>query len=196
MDAVVLADLQLARAVRSDPEAAEGLLRRVHPRVLAVVRATVGGGRAEVDELVQACLVELLRSLDGYRGAGTLESWAGRVAFRTVMRSLKRRRRWERGLDGTADDAAEPGPGPEAEALRRQAWERLVAGLRRVPEERRATLFLRLVEEHSVAEVAELTGVSVNTVKDRLRTGLRELRALFARDRVLGEMMREVADGR
>jgi RNA polymerase sigma-70 factor (ECF subfamily) len=140
--------------------------------------------------------VELLRSLDGYRGAGTLESWAGRIAFRTVMRSLKRRRRWERGLDGTADDATEPRPGPEAETLRRQAWERLVAGLRRVPEERRATLLLRLVEEHSVAEIAKLTEVSVNTVKDRLRTGLRELRALFARDRVLGEMMREVADGR
>jgi RNA polymerase sigma-70 factor (ECF subfamily) len=191
---VAIEDVRLARAGRSDPAAAERLLVRVVPRVTAVVCAAVGRG-AESEELRQAALVEILRSLDAYRGSGSLESWAGQVAFRTVMRSLKRHRRWERSLVEPPVEPAAAGDDPERRAVRAELWARLEAGLGKMPAERRATLLLRVMHEHSVEEVAGITGVSANTVKDRLRTAFRELRALFARDRTLRELMQEVSDG-
>jgi len=44
---------------------------------------------------------------------------------------------------------------------------------------------------YGVDEVAELTDVSANTTKDRLRTGFRELRAMFTKDPILREIMME-----
>ena len=190
MDGFPLEDLRLARAARDDSQAAAALLRRIHPRVVAVVHAAAAGG-ADVEELVQTSLAEALQSVGNYRGAGTLESWAGQLTFHTVMRLLKRQRRRERTMVAAANEPRDGRPDPEAAAARAQMWERLATGLGSLPEERRATLLLRVIHERSVPEIAELTGVSVNTVKDRLRTGLRELRALFARDAALREGMRE-----
>ena len=65
---------------------------------------------------------------------------------------------------------------PERELTTRLARDRVATALARLPEERRTTLVLRLIFGHSIAEIAELTGVPSNTVRGRIRTGLKELR--------------------
>ncbi len=54
--------------------------------------------------------------------------------------------------------------------------DKMIDTLGGIPEVRRNTLVLRLVLGHSIAEISDLTRVPVNTVRGRLRTGLRELR--------------------
>jgi RNA polymerase sigma factor (sigma-70 family) len=58
--------------------------------------------------------------------------------------------------------------------------------LARLSEDRRTVLVLRHVLGHSVDEIAELTGVSRNTVKDRLLTARQEFRRMVRRGRVIG----------
>ncbi len=65
---------------------------------------------------------------------------------------------------------------PEQETSRKRLREKLALTLEKLPAERRKTLVLRLVFGHSIAEIANLTNVPINTVRSRLRTGLRELR--------------------
>ena len=65
---------------------------------------------------------------------------------------------------------------PEQETTRRRLRQKLSKTLEKLPKERRTTLVLRLVFGHSIAEIASLTNVPINTVRSRLRTGLRELR--------------------
>jgi DNA-directed RNA polymerase specialized sigma24 family protein len=48
-----------------------------------------------------------------------------------------------------------------------------------IPQKRRVSLLLHLAHDYTVSEVAELTNVSPNTVKDRLRTAYKELRAIL-----------------
>ena len=56
--------------------------------------------------------------------------------------------------------------------------------LAELPETRRVALVLRHVMDYSIEEIAELTGVSPNTVKDRL---------LHAREQVRRNIRREIA---
>jgi RNA polymerase sigma-70 factor (ECF subfamily) len=136
-----------------------------------------------------------MEHLDEYRGEGVLEGWAGRVAHRVVMSRITRERRAGRVLTLVGEDVGVSSSDIESAAQRKRARERLAGYLGQIPQERRTSLVLRLVYEHSVAEVAELTGVSPNTTKDRLRTGLRELRRMLADDPEAQELMREVLHG-
>lgn len=186
-------DVRLARSARGDPAAADRLLKRVYPRVRQVVGAAVGD-RQEAEELVQTCLLEIMEHLGGYRGTGSLESWAGQLSYRVSMRQLKRLRQRERTLIQVTEEVGVSPQNPEQELNRRRIWARLSDQLERIPRDRRITLVLRLVYGHGVAEVAEFTGVSINTTKDRLRTGFRELRAMFTKDPMLREIMPEAFD--
>ncbi|MDD5307286.1 MAG: sigma-70 family RNA polymerase sigma factor [Deltaproteobacteria bacterium] len=190
VEVLIFEDVRLARLARRDPTAADRLLERIHPRVCRVVRAAAGASQ-DADELVQICLVEILEHLHTYGGTGSLESWAGQVAYRVVMRQLKGLRRRERTFIGTEDEPGVSSLNPERETASSLNLQRLCARLTRISPERRTALVLRLVYEYAVTEVADITGVSVNTVKDRLRTGLRELRVIFAKDPVLKELKLE-----
>ena len=175
MGEILLEDVRIARAAIGDSEVAECLLLRVHPRVLQVVSAAVGS-RPERDDLVQACLCEVLSSLGKFKGVGSLESWAGQVSYRVVMRKLARERRRERTLTTVAEEPVSETKDPEQELMRARIWEQLRGLLDELKLEHRLALMLHIVHGYTVAEIAEFSEVSVNTVKYRLKTGLRALR--------------------
>jgi RNA polymerase sigma-70 factor, ECF subfamily len=196
---IVPADLAFVESVaQGDAGARSRFVERLFDRVRALVSYLAHGHRDQ-DDFVQLTLVELLRSAHTFRGEGSLESWADRIATRTCLRLLKERRRRdavtpladEPGEDvGPADpDAPSPASGSaEDTAARRQVGARLAVLLSRLPEERRVVLVLRLVHDYDLAEIAEVTETPVNTVRDRLQTGKRELRGLVLRDPVLREL--------
>lgn len=62
----------------------------------------------------------------------------------------------------------------------------LQAYLRELPEAQRSALVLHHAHGYSLDEVAELTEVSPNTVKGRLRLGLATLRKLVRREQKIG----------
>ena len=70
----------------------------------------VGPG-PNAEDLAQAAMVEILRSLGNFRGEGSLESWADRIARRTILNLLKQRWRSKEVL--TLDAAPEPTSGTE-----------------------------------------------------------------------------------
>jgi RNA polymerase sigma-70 factor (ECF subfamily) len=187
-----LEDVRAARAATRDRQVATALLTRLEPRVSRVVAKLAGQG-AEFHDYVQVCLLEVLKALPSFNGSSSLETWASAVTFRTLMRQLKRQRRRERTVlvdsEATLRDDGTP-----AHALERaRLLQRLSQHLDRLPEERRSALLLRVGLGHSVAEVAEITGAPHNTVRDRLRVGLRELRASMAGDTNLIALLTEDA---
>ena len=56
----------------------------------------------------------------------------------------------------------------------------LAAALEQIPEERRTAILLYDVDGYDYAEIAEITGCSVGTVKSRISRGRGELRHLLA----------------
>lgn len=183
-------DLLLARRARRDPAAVDEVLRRLWPQVRRAVYLILGP-HPEAEDMTHQCLLEIMESIGNYHGAGSLEGWARKIVYRVVMRGAKRMRRRERTFEDGFEEGAISRSNPEREAVSQRLSDILLEHLRLLPVERQTTLVLRLIYEYSVAEVAEITGVRVNTTRGRIREGLRQLRESIARDARLDELLGE-----
>jgi RNA polymerase sigma-70 factor (ECF subfamily) len=194
-----LGDLRVARDATVDRDAARRLLERIGPRVRHTVRLLVGRDD-ELEDYIHSCFLAILENLGKYKGTGPIEAWAGQLTYRVLMRQLKRRRRNERTVTLVAEDTGVVLTTPEREVMQRSRTDLWAAHLGKLPEKRRETLVLRLVYGYSVAEVADLTGAPLNTVRDRIRVGLKELRQSLAVDpaalELLGRARFEDPDGK
>ena len=164
-------------------DAQQELIRLLLPRV----RSTVGylmGGHADADDTIQDVLIEILRSVPSYQGAGSFRAWADRITVRHTMRAIKKRRRRSRiePIDEHLDrfTASAPDLGRRIRLRRR-----LAAMIGRMSEKHSAALVLRLVHGYSPEEVAQITKTPLNTTRDRLRTARAKLREQARRDPVI-----------
>jgi RNA polymerase sigma-70 factor (ECF subfamily) len=176
-------DLALAAAAASgDATARRALLSRVLPRVRATVRYVSGDDRDQ-DDLVQLALVEILSSAQSFRGLSSIAAWADRIAVRTALKQIQRRRRKEQIV--TLEDAPDAGPVDAADEHARLAMRRrLAAHLGALSPERREVVVLRLVHGYGIDEIAAMTETGRNTVRDRLVHGRRQLAKRLEKDPV------------
>lgn len=180
-------DARLAHDAATDHVARDALARRLGPRVRRLAASLLRSAH-DAEDATQLALLEIMRSAPGFRGESTLESWADRIAVRTAIRVARARRLAAVRSESAVEPDDLPCPRAESEAPAGEELPRsILAYLHELPEARRTVLVLRHAMGYSVQEIAEYTGVSVNTVKDRL---------LSARDEVRRMVRRELATGR
>lgn len=182
--------VDLARRAQKDSEAAAQLIRLLAPKVKQVVLMAMPG-HPDAEDAMSTCLAEIISALPAYRGEGPIQAWAGGVTYRVVKRYLYKNVRRQRVLTLVDEVEAVDLEDPERVTDQARVRQRVAEHLARLPEERRLTLLLRLVYEHSVDEVAQLTGVPKNTARDRIQVGMRELRRSLSRDPQLRDYLKE-----
>jgi RNA polymerase sigma-70 factor (ECF subfamily) len=155
----------------------------------------ITGSEASADDALQAGLLSAYRSLD--RVAPTnLRGWFVRIVENAARDLMRRERRHptlpfasetheETGEGANRERiAAEPQAGAASDPAQRAEVSELAAtlatALATIPEERRRAILLYDVDGYDYAEIAELTGVSVGTIKSRISRGREELRRLLA----------------
>jgi RNA polymerase sigma-70 factor (ECF subfamily) len=179
------ADLELVSLVADgDAVAASTLLgrlaKRVHRRICSIL-----DDAADQEDATQLTLLAILRASGGFRGESTVERWADTIAVRTAMRFVHRRKRGELRINGEVDPDDIPAPEASREADESVARP-VMKCLQEVAEPFRTVVYLRLVEELSIDEIANTLATSRNTVKKRLLRGRELLRRTIRRDRVIG----------
>jgi RNA polymerase sigma-70 factor (ECF subfamily) len=179
-------DLILARrAATGDHKARCQIAERLFARICTSVRYLAGGDR-DADDMVQISLMELMKSLGNYRGEGSLEAWADRITVRTTRRGLRRRRRKEEVVRILEQpECVDTTPEPVQGKLR----EHLALALKKLPGRKRRVVVLRWLYQYSLEEIAAITESPVNTVRDRLRTGRKQLRKTILKDPVLRDFL-------
>jgi RNA polymerase sigma-70 factor (ECF subfamily) len=153
----------------------ERLRRRVHSIALSIL-----GSALDAEDTTQAILMEILASAGTFRGESLL-GWADRIAARTAIRHARQRRMRSMQCE-VRDDMESIGDFSPAPNFDQVLPKKMVEYLALLPETRRVAVVLRHVMDYSVEEVAEMTEVSPNTVKDRLLHGRAQLRRLIRRD--------------
>jgi len=187
------ADLALCgRAVAGDRSAFEQIYRRHAARIHGLcLRLTAD--RVEAEILVQDTFVKAWFSLAGFTGQGSLGGWLGRVAVNLWRDRFRARNRGTRLLERLAEESAgeeavrtaAAGPGSTAGGgvvplLLAVDLERAVA---RLPQGGRTVYVLHDVEGYTHAEIAEMLGVAVGTVKAHLHRTRRLLRTMLSEGR-------------
>lgn len=174
--------IQLAQAAAGgDVRAMRDLLRELAPRIERVVRAIVGRTHEDVDDVVQQSLLGFVQALPSFRGECEPIYFASRVAARTAVAAARKRRaaraRHEDGVD--VDELVSAAPQPLADTERSRRMVALRDALTQIPPEQAETLALRIVLGWSLPEVAQATGVPINTVRSRMRLAKTALRGLI-----------------
>ena len=157
----------IARAQRGDPSAFEEIVRlyqrRVYGVALRIVRA-----HDVADDVTQEAFLRAWRSLDRFDLERPFGPWVCRIAANLAVNHVRSPRAREEGLpDGHAETRTNA-PGPLGALLDAEGATVLERAMGQLPQEQRAVLVLRVVEELSYAEIAETLGISPGTVMSRL----------------------------
>ena len=153
----------VALAANGDSAAFERLYRTSVSRIHSLARRMAGDDDA--DDLTQDVFIRAWQKLPTFRGESAFGTWLHRLAVNVILqdrRSRGRRRAREQTVEdleqyATATTQAMPGTKVDLE--------RAIAGL---PDGARQVLVLRDVQGFKYREIAELTGVSLGTVKAQI----------------------------
>ena len=164
-----------ARAETADVAAFGQALQREAATLLAAARA-ITLDDAEAADIVQATFELALRHRASLRDPAAIRGWLLTIQTREAFRLRRRLSRFVR-LDPIVD-LGTPHATPPADADQIAVRE----ALRSLTPKVRAAVVLHHMAGLPVAEVAEALGVSPNTVKTQLRTGLARLREVLGDD--------------
>ena len=189
-----------------DARAFESLVRRHRTPVFNfILRFT--GHRARAEDVLQETWLKVVRSAREYEPKAKFTTWLYTIARNLCVDSARKESYRQAssleaptgngagGEEGRALGEALPdtGASPERGAYNARLRPLIERALASLPEEQREVFLLREYSGIAFKEIAEVTGVSENTVKSRMRYALEGLRRRLAELGVDGDL---AEDGR
>lgn len=183
-----------------DARAFETLVRRHRTPVYNfILRFT--GQRARAEDLLQETWLKVVRSAPEYQPRARFTTWVYTIARNLCVDSARKESyRHAASLEASSDSPhgeegralgevlPDHGIGPERGAHNARLRPLLERALASLPEEQREVFILREYSGVPFKEIAEVTGVSENTVKSRMRYALEGLRRRLAELGVDGDL--------
>ena len=176
-------DLILIERARSGDLDAFNDLVELHQDQLFALVARMVPDRDQASDAVQEAFFSAFRNLAGFRG-GSVKSWLNRICVNAAMDAQRaRKRRPVQPYPEFEDESWQPPAGeeadPERQVLGAERSGVLSAALAAITDDQRAAIVLFDVHGFDYAEIAEMTGVSLGTVKSRIHRGRLSLRGLL-----------------
>lgn len=161
------------------------IIERETARLQNFIRARIPN-EADVDDVLQDVFSELVEAHALMEPVRQVSAWLFRVARNRIIDRFRKKRpeafRIETAEDDDPQDVSledwlpSPEAGPEATFARDILLEELVAALDELPPEQRDIFVAHELEGRSFKELAEQTGLSVNTLLSRKRYAVLQLR--------------------
>lgn len=193
-----LDDTQLLTAIRAgDADAAVALHDRLRPVVERSIRRILGSSDRDHEDMAQQAMIEIVFTIERFRGDCPLDAWASTVAAHVVYNQLRRRsteRKIFESLRGDSDDVASGHSLSRATAAR-STLRRVLAHLDHIDEHKAWAYVLHDVCGYDLREVAEITEASVSAAQTRLVRGRRELRERIEADGELALLLSKRGEG-
>jgi RNA polymerase sigma-70 factor, ECF subfamily len=186
-DMTALDDPALVQMARQRDGAAFGtIIQRNNRRLYRIARAVMCND-SEAEDVIQEAYMRAFANLADFRGESSLATWLSRIVLNEALGRLRR-------LRPTDDVTRQPSRGevitfppasaqldPERTLAQRQIQILLEHAIDDLPEIFRTVLVVRVIEEMSIKETADLLGLRPETVKTRLHRARRLLRDAMER---------------
>lgn len=150
-------------------------VRRERPRLLAFIRRRIDDA-AEAEDILQEALYELVVAARLAQPVEQIGAWLARVARNRIIDRF-RRKRPELLEEQSLEELLPAADGtPETEVMRALLLEEIEAALAELPREQREVFVAQELDGVSFRELAERSGVSINTLLSRKRYAVQTLR--------------------
>ena len=171
----------IERCRRGDIAALERLVLKYQKRLYNVI-LRICPNPDDAAELTQETFVKIIENVDKFKGRSSFYTWAFRIAVNLTLNHCRRHAKLGfRSLDADeremtdrtatalreflADDRA---PDPATVAQNREVCEVIGKALNQLEESQRAVIVLRDIEGMSYAQMAQVLGIELGTVRSRL----------------------------
>ncbi len=178
---LLLADEDLISLVEtSDAEAFATLYDR-HSRAAFSLAYRMMGERQASEDLAQDAFIKVWRGAASYRaGRGSVRTWILSIVHNRGIDQIRYRAHLRRTQDKIEASAPRSQPSEAfAETWRNSQREQVREALETLPKEQLKILELAYFSGYTHAEIAELVGLPLGTVKGRMRLGLKKLQDHF-----------------
>ncbi|NEO97593.1 MAG: sigma-70 family RNA polymerase sigma factor [Symploca sp. SIO2E9] len=169
--------LRCQEGIRPERAAFAELLRRYQSHVDKVLYHLAPDWQDRAD-LAQEVWIRVYRNIKRLHEPVKFKGWLSRIASNLFYDELRKRKRIARPLsldaplrleDGEIDwEIASNQANPQEDMTTREFYEQLRKAISALPEVFRTTIVLREIEGMAYEEIAQITGVSLGTVKSRI----------------------------
>lgn len=118
------------------------------------------------EDFVQDVLVKVYVSLGSFRFESRFSTWLMRIAYNTAINSVKRKREYTSLAEDF--DLVDPAENPEEQHLRAYAREAIRDAVVSLPERYRVCVDLYFYYDMPYADISDVTGLPVNTIKSHV----------------------------
>lgn len=157
-------------------------------KLLGFIRHRVSNAE-EAEDILQDVFVQFVAGFESIESVDRVTSWLYSVARNKIIDRYRRdaarpQKADLEGISKTEDDAPltlqeilpDLGNTPDAAYLRDVIWDEIMDALDELPQEQRQIFVWNELEERGFREIAEETGISINTLLSRKRYAIQALR--------------------
>ncbi len=177
------------RLVSHDPRAFEELIRLYGARLLLKAEQMLGC-RDEAKDCVQECYIQVHKNINNFRQEAEIYSWMYRILVNACLKKMRSRTAASmESLDELQPTFDEDGcrieplwqslPTTEEILEQNGTREQVLSAIQSLPHGSRDILYLRDIEGHSTAEVAEMLSLSLSATKVRLHRARAALKKIL-----------------
>ncbi|HRU39543.1 MAG TPA: RNA polymerase sigma factor [Candidatus Goldiibacteriota bacterium] len=178
-------DIQLMLKVKAGDRQAFNVIVDKYSREIINYAYRFTGIKEDAEDIGQEVFVRVFNAAPGYTASAKFTTWLYRIAYNACVDYIRKRKHGGKvsSLDAVEGETEIQVPDPNnkpADELMLDAEESagIRAALSLLPEKQRAALILKVYEDKSYAEIAEILGVSVASVESmifRARTAMRQV---------------------
>lgn len=130
----------------------------------------------EARDVAQEAFFKAYRSLRTFRPGAKFSTWIFSIAYHACCDRLNRRKRYS---NEELPDRADPGAGPEQQAIAGDEARRLRAAIAQLPEKYRTVITLYHLQGSQYDEIAQVLEIPIGTVKTHLFRAKEQLRRML-----------------
>ncbi len=182
----------LASVLAGDASAATSLHDRVRPTIDRTLRRLLGAHDPDFEDLAQLTMIELVTTLDRYRGECSLDSWTSTLAARLVFKQIRKRKTERRYFVGADEETLHEVPSSSTlsrDVVVRDGLERVRLLLGTIDPVKAWTFLLHDVHGYDLKEVAQITDATVAAAQTRLVRGRAEIHERIQSDPELAALL-------
>lgn len=143
------------------------------------------------DDVFQDTFIKVIKTLKGnsYNEEGKFLPWVMRIAHNLIIDTFRRDKKMP--MNRETDEysifsyMSDNSPNIESQLITEQVESDLLKLIEELPEDQRQVLEMRIYEDLSFKEIADMTGVSINTALGRMRYALLNLRKIIEKNQII-----------
>lgn len=143
------------------------------------------------NDVFQDVFIKVIKTLKGkhYNEEGKFLPWVMRIAHNLVIDTFRREKRMPMYRDtdefSIFSIISDNAPNVETQMITEQVESDLLRLVKELPDDQRQVLEMRIYDDLSFKEIADMTGVSINTALGRMRYALLNLRKLIEKNQII-----------